>query len=1027
MLKITEYFIDRPRITHMIVVLVFMAGLFSTMTLQREQSPDVSFDMYTISTFYPGASPEDVEINVTDKIEEQLLEVSNIKRLTSVSSENLSIITITLDSESTNIEKTKNELRDAVSRVTGLPDEVTEKPVLKEITATDFPVREMAIYGDADYKTLRNVARDLESRLKEIPGIGRINMSGFRDPEVHIKADVTRLRAMQISLNDIERAIASRNVRATGGTIESFVSEKKIVTLSEYSNINELKNVVLRGNYMGFTTELSQVAEVEQTFEEPRGIYRAFGKRAIHIGINKQTNADIIDVSDELETVLTEFKQSLPQNVKLENLIDYAIYPRTMISIARNNGLAGFILVLAVMFIFLDRRSAFWSAFGIPFSIMAAIIFFQPFGINLNNLTLSILILLLGIVVDDAIVITEKVFSLRREGMPGREAALEGVRQMIKPVSAAIATTILAFAPIWFIPGIMGNFLGSIPLIVTLVLLMSLIEAIWFIPAHIHSGKTVAHKKEAKWFVAFKKFYQRTLVWGLKHRWYTLASFFMALILVFGASGSFLKFLMNQDLNPDFFTVVIELKQGSKLQYTSKKTVVIEKLIEEMVDPNELQSYKTEVGSHNTNPLLSASGDNSHWAMVTVFLRPAAERNTRSETYMERIDQKLITIKENDKDFTRLETVPFGGLDTGSAVEWVLISQNDKLREKFNNKLIAKLKTIEGARNIESTALKGKEELHLKLNYHRLATAGLTAADVAMSLRTAFEGRIVTSVRQNGEDINFRVMVKNPAQYRDHNVLNLPVANYENRLVPMSFFARLEPGDGPAAIYHDRGQRSVTITADVDTEVITSAEINQMLDDTIGKEINSTHGIRYRKGGQALEMAESMTGFGFAFITVIVSIYFILVVIFNSYRQPLLIMSIIPFAIAGVLLTLLLHNLPVTFVSLIGMLGLIGVVVNDTIIMISHLNSKTVQNKVNITRIAVAAKDRFRPVILTTLTTFFGLLPTSYGIGGDIPDIRPMVLTLAWGLVFSTVVTLGFIPVVYSIFKGKKQNETKTA
>jgi len=565
-----------------------------------------------------------------------------------------------------------------------------------------------------------------------------------------------------------------------------------------------------------------------------------------------------------------------------------------------------------------------------------------------------------------------------------------------------------------------ARIMKDIPIIVTLVLIFSLLEAILFIPSHVlHAEPPAKPPRRIKWLDPAKKWYHKNILRAFKNRFKVMVGFALIFLIIIIASGLFLKSMLNQDIDPDVFFIVAEAPQGTSLSRTNNMLSDVEKLIYRNVPKNVMKSYVTYVGHHDMNLIGATSGQYSNWGLIAVYLIPAADRDITSESIIDDLKPKINKLKK-ESNFHRLSVEPLPSLPIGKAVDITYISNDDSMRDKFEKQTLKFLKGIDGVYSIESSNIQGKDEMQLKLNYEKLAQVGLTALDVARTVRTAFDGTVVTSIRREGEDIDYRILVKDPKKYRAEGILELPVANREGRLVPIKHFAGFIEKRGSAVIHHYRGKRSVTITANVDTNKITSLEINELLRDKFGKKAAGIPGFRMKFGGLEEEMEASMQGFYFAIAIVIISVYFILVVLFNSYLQPVLIMSIIPFAVMGVLLTLILHNLPLTFISLLGMLGLIGVVINDTIVIINHLNEECKKHDATFEIIANGSVDRFRPVILTTLTTFAGLLPTSYGIGGDLPDIRPMVLTMAWGLVFSTIITLVFIPLIFSFFKVRK-------
>ena len=1021
MTKIIEYLLKHHKVTNMIVIVIFLAGIFSLLTIQRKTDPDVSMGVMKITTLYPGASPEDVEINVTNKIEDELLEVENIKRMTSLSMENISIITLILDIDTLDQDKIKTNVRDAIGRVTDLPEAVTQKPVISEVTSNNLQLMELAITGNIDEKILRKYTKELEERFKEISGVSKIEKIGYRKREIKIDIDMEKMKKNKLSFMEIMDAIKKRNVRISGGTIESFVSEKNILTLSEYENPMDVKDVIIRSTFSGIQIKLSDVAVIKDDYEVPQIIYRGNGKPGISMLVMAQKTADNIKLSNKLRKEIKAFKKNLPKEINIDIVMDTSDETRTVLGMAGLNGILGFILVLLVMFLFLDSKSAFWAAYGIPFSIFGALIFFKPFGIQLHSAALMTIIIVIGIVVDDAIVISENIYNLKQGGLDNHKATLLGVTTMAGPVIASVLTTIIGFGTILFIGGIFGKFLYSIPVVVFLILTISLIDALFFIPVHVKNiNPPKKIPRRIKWLEPLKSFYHRGLLFAFKYRVIFITGYIFVFIVVLLISVFTMKFVLLDVKDFDYFNVIIEAPQGTSLSKTSEMVTKIERAVEKTVPEKVLNAYTTQIGHHDTELLTGGGGKYSNWALIMVALIPAKNRKIKCEEIMDKL--KEVFKNENiEKKFKRLGVETYGGLNAGKAIDISFISNDDKIRKEFEEEALNFLNGVNGVKDINSSNITGKEEINLKLNYNELAKVNLTALDVAQTVRTAFDGSIVTSIRRDGEDIDYRVKIKDPERFRISNIFDLPIVNNKGQMINLGHLARLDEKPGTAVIKHESAKRAITITANVDNDIITSTEVNIMLMDRFGERVAKIPGLRMKFSGEQEETVKSMIGFLFAAIIAIIAIYFILVIVFDSYLQPVLVMSVIPFAIVGVMLTLFIHRMPISLVPLIGIIGLIGVVVNATIVMISHFNHKIKEQGSSFEVIAEGAKERFRPVILTALTTFAGLLPTAYGIGGDIPSMRPMVLVMAWGLVFATFITLGFTPLIYSVFQVKKE------
>lgn len=1011
MQNIASYFIRRPRIANLILFLIVLVGILSAFNLRRQGYPAINFDIMKITTEYPGASPEDVEVNVTDPIEDELTQVEDIDEIKSMSMENLSMIFVYIDPDATDKKRVRSDIHDAVDRVSDLPSQVTEKPLVEEIRTTNTPVIEVALTGDVSEKELRAYAKALENDLKDVPGVGIIDKVGYNKSEIKIQADQAKIEDRYVSINEIMNAIRSRNVRITGGSLDSYVSEKKIVTFSEYEDPMDVSDVIIRSTFTGKQVRISDVAEVKEGFEEPVILPRANGRRSISLIIMSQERADIITLADGIKKRLERYRESLPANVSATLMYDNSIYTRSLLRMVTSNAIMGFALVLIVMFLFLDWKTAFWTAFGLPIAICGALILFEPFDITINMVTLSAMVLVLGMLVDDAIVIAEKIYQFKEEGMENIQATLAGLKSVFWPVVAAVLTTVLAFMPMLFMTGITGKFIVGIPIVVVLMLGFSLLESTIFLPCHVaHITPPKQAGKRARYIAVARAWYKRRVFWCLANRKKVLGVYMLIFIGVCVAASVWLKFILFPQYDPDIYNVVIEAPRGMPLYETEKKVAEVEAILDEVVPQDIMDSYVTRIGHHDTDVYGGSSGQYSNWALITIYLKPADERAEPSEDLAAELDARFAGIKGLDRVTIQPKD---DGPPVGKPVTVIYTSDDDDLRAKFEKDTLAFLKNIDGVSDIETSNVTGKDELRLMLDYSQMAKLGITAMDVSQTVRAAFEGEVVTSIRKGGEEIDFRVSLLEPKAYRAEGVLDLSIANKSGKLVPLGTFAKFDETAGPSVIHHYDANRSVTITAEVDTKIITSGEASRLVVAKFEPQARKHAGFKMEIGGEEKKTAESMESFFFALVVALIAIYFLLVILFDSYVAPLLIMTAIPFSLIGVFITFMVHGLPLGFIAMIGILGLVGVVVNDAIVMVSHL-SGVCPSGATLESIAKGAADRFRPIVLTTLTTTAGLMPIAYGIGGDLPFIRPMVLALAWGLVFATVISLIFIPLIFS-------------
>lgn len=1011
-----NYFLKKKTLVHVLTILIVFGGLYSMFHIKRSTYPDVEFDIMMIQTTYPGASAEDVEINVTKKIEDEIKEVRDVEKYLSNSIENFSVVYVWIDQEADDRDQVKDDIRRAVDQVTDLPKEVTEKPKVEELKSSNVAVLEVAISGTAEEFVLRKFAKDVEDDIKEINGVGSVEKVGYRDREARIYVDLKKLDDYYLSIDEVMLAIQNRNVRDSGGTLESFTDEKKIVTFSEFGDVKDVEDVILRKTFQGKSVRLKDVARVIDGFEDFDVIQRAEMKNSINLLIRSQSNADIIDISQEIQSLLQRANKNKPEGVNINLVIDYSRYTESLLSIVLNNAVIGFLLVLIVLFVFLDRTTAFWTALGIPVSFLGALIFFPVFNIDINFISLITLVLVLGMLVDDAIVVAENISRHREMGKNPMQAAIEAVKEVVWPVTTTVTTTIVAFMSLYFMIGVSGKFVRQIPYVVILALGMSLFESLFMLPSHVTYSK-FHPAKNLKWFDKLKEKYGMFISWVVGHRAKTLVGFIGFLILSFGVFFGLMRVELFPYDDVDVFYVVAEMPEGTSLEQTADKMKEVEELVDTL-PRSAMQNYTTIVGHHDRDVYGVTAGLKSNWALVTVVLKPARDRDFSSEDLIQKVEKGLLKIE----GFKRLETDKFNdGPPVGKPITMTFVSNDNQVRRQFADDLMTYLKSIPGTKSLEMDEILGKKELRLKPDYEKMAELQINSAQLARTIRAAFNGLVVTDITKGGEDIEFRVQLAEEQRTHLETLQELTVLNGQGKLIPIGEFTDLEEGRGYQSIRHYNGRRSITITGDVDNTIITGQEVNDKIYDQFEEKVKAVPGLRMIVGGEEKATQESMLSFAVALVISLIIIYFLLTLLFDSFMQPLIIVSVVPFGLAGVIWTFFVNNMPLSFLGIIGTLGLLGVMVNDSLVMVSHLKDLKVKHgkEFSLDHLKQGCLDRLRPVILTTVTTVVGLIPTILGVGGYEPFVVPLVLSLAGGLVFATPITLVLVPTLYSLFAKK--------
>ena len=1016
---LSKFLLKRPLVVNLLTLVILLLGILVLTSVNRATYPDVNFELMMVTTEYPGASSEDVEVNVTNKIEEKLEEVDGIDRVRSLSLENLSLIYIWLDLNATDPQAIKTDIRNAVDRVSDLPSEVSYKPSIEEFKSGNLPLMEIAVTGGKDEGERRLIAEALEDRIKDLSGVARITKNGYRKREIKIKADPKKLRRKKVSLVEIAKALKERNLRVSGGNFSSPGYLKKVITYSEFKDIEDVKNLIIRSNYSGRQVYLKDVAEVTEGYQKAKVLTKTNGSPSINLVVRAQAKADIIDLSDDIKTTIDELKKGFPKGVKAQIVNNMSYYTNSLLRIVQNNALIGGLFVIISLVVFLSKKVAFWTAFGIPLSLLGAVIFFPTLGVSINIITLITMILVLGLLVDDAIVVAENITRHREMGKEQVNAAIDGVREMFWPVTTTIITTILAFLPMFFLSGILGRFIYTIPVVVVAALIFSLFECTCLLPAHVAMGKSTGKDKEAVWWTRIKNLYEELLKGFLKRRFLTILLF----IGFLGFSGVLFKAKMTYVLFPyndvDSLFVLAEMPEGTPLQTTSKKMEAVEAFVSKVAG-KESSGYITTIGHHDTDPYGATGGQKENHALITLILKPAIQRAKTSETIMRDIEKGLLDLTKK-QGFTKLWTKKYkDGPPVGRPVTLSVVTKNTELRNKVSKDIFDFLSRVKGVVDLESDMKEGQNELRIIPNYYKMGRLGVTVETVAHTLRVAFQGSVPTKIVQEGEEIDFRLQISKKGFEDEREILKkVQVMNQRGRLLDLLPLVKLQEVRGQTIIRHYNGKPSVTISSDLDEKLTTSKKVKQLIQEKFKGQIEGTPGLQIVFGGEEKATEESIQDFIIAFPFCILGIYFVLVILFNSLIQPFIILATIPFGLAGVVISFYVFNLPLSFLGMIGSLGLVGIIVNDGLIMVSHLNQISMGRELTMELVLKGAKDRFRAVMLTTVTTVLGMAPTIFGIGGYEPFLVPIVLAVAGGLIFATTLILIFIPILYS-FKIKK-------
>ena len=1015
--RLFRFLENNKLLINVIILSIIIISVISMFQIKQDLIPQASPDVISATIFYPGAAAKDVEQNAIIPIENKLKNIIGIKEYNSISLENSGRVVIYIDQNADNVKSVKDEIFRELNNIPYLTEEV-EGVIVKDLNPKLRPVYEIGIYpkkgSNITKKELYDFIDGLEDELLDIKEVGDITKEGYSDREIKIKVNPERIDNYYISLNEIIDSIKIRNVRSLGGSLQSVHRDKNIVTIGEFEDPLDVGEVIIRSDFEGNRVIINDIAKIEDDYKRKNVEIKINGNDGVTLKIIKKADADIVKTVKKIKKYLNSIRYVIPENIEISRISDASLSIVSLLKVLKSNALIGFIFVFIILFIFLqDFRTSFWIAFGIPFVIMITIIILNQIGFSLNLISLLALITLMGMLVDDGIVISEIIYEYKSKGMPPIEAAIKGTKDVIAPVAVSSITTIVAFLPMLSMGGMMGKFIFVFPIIVAITLLASLLEAGTFLPIHLAHSK-IRKNKKANWFDPIAKAYERILSILLKWRYLILLIFIILFIFTIKIVQKPVKnFVLLDDDSSDKILIKLEAETGINLSTTSNYTKKIEKIITNKIKPEELISTKTSVGHHITNGMKN-KGYHENWALIEVNLVPLTERERNADEIIDKLRNNINTksIHEFKKIIMQKEVF---GPPMGDPVDIKLISKDEGKVLTLMKGIEDYLKTIDGVIDIDNDQKRNKDEIKIDFDYKKMAKLGINVSTVANIVRTAYEGVIATTIIKSNEELDFRVQIDDSFQTNEVFLQNLLIPNIKGNLVKLKDIASFINDKSSASINHYNGNKVITVTANIDQTITTSRKVT--------KEVRKMYkgnipGVKILFGGESSETKDTIKDLAFSFLLSIILIYFILIVLFKSISQPLLIMMTIPFAIAGALIGLVLSGFPLSLMAAIGIIGLCGVVVNDNIVMIDFINKIFKENKGKrkiISLIAEGAKKRLRPVILTTVTTIAALIPTIYGIGGYAGRITPVAIIMAYGLAFDTLVTLIYLPCLYLI------------
>ncbi len=1015
-MNLPKFSISQPVLVNMGVVLVLVAGVGTFTTMIKEEWPDIGATHAQITVAYPGASPREVEKLVIVPIEDRIDTVQEIKTITSVSSEGRGRLFVEFNPNVSDYDLRLQELQREVGATPDLPDEVGA-PVVKSFRFGNSRVIDLALNGQVPEAVLQRAARDLEDDLKRIPGVERVEVVGKREREIWVEISPHAMHSYNLALQDVIVALQRANQNVSGGTVESGAQEYLVRTVGEVGTITGLNSLVVKRGPYGEHVYLSDVATLRDTFEKPLTLGRINGQPSVRFELHKVVGGDALDIVATARRVATAHRADLPPGLEIVEFHNSAEELEKRLSSLYSNGLLGLVLVLGCLYAFVGTRPAIMTAAGIPFSLLFAFVILNLVGITINSLVLFSLIIVLGMIVDDAIVVTENVYRYYEQGESREAAVIKGVNEVFWPVVSAVLTTIAAFLPLMLMSGWLGKYMAFIPKTAIIVLGCSLVECLFVLPSHLYDfpprrAQAVAagqSSQRRQWLRSLMARYARLLRWCLRRRYAVVGCVLVAATgAIWLVKSGRLEIILFGGRDASNVEVQFEVAEGTKLEETLKAATILEAT--SMNLPKEEYNWVfTNVGSKG-------------WRAERAYVSNAGrvDLDLVHHTDRDRSSKDIISeLRRIVADYPVLRNVIFHeefiGPAAGEAVELAISGPDFETLRELSAQVRAFLAEQPGVSDARDNFLAGKDEVQILVDEEKAHLSGLDLRRVAETARAALFGVEATAFYDDDEDVPVRVRYHQAAREDFTNLEWLEIVNAQGERVPFTNVARTVRKPGLARIIRRQGERTVTVYANVDDDVTTSQRVNEALKAAFEPRLAAYPGYDFHFGGEYEETNESVASLFQAFFIGAVLIYMILGTQFKSFIQPLVVLAAVPFSFIGVVVGFLLLDEPLGMMSLIGVIALVGIVVNDSLILVDFINRSRATGSGKQESIVRSGMVRLRPILLTSVTTIAGLMPMAIGVLGVDDFLRPMAISIACGLTFATILTLIYIPVFYAI------------
>ncbi|MBT4092269.1 MAG: efflux RND transporter permease subunit [Deltaproteobacteria bacterium] len=1013
---------------NILMVIIILSGLVAASKMIREFFPEFSLDLITITIVYPGANPEEVEEGISRKVESAIEAIEGVKQYTTKSMENVSLTTIEV-TDGYSVDKVLDRVRSNINGIATFPVNA-EKPVITDLS-TQESVMIMGLSGDISERRLKEWAENMKDEIVALPQVSRANIFGVRNYEIAIEVSEKTLQAYGLTFSQVVNTIRRENLNLAGGTIKTKGEEIRIRTVGRKYTGEDLKNIVILARPSGEMVTLDKLAVIHDGFTEAPILATINGERAVLLSIIKTSIEDTLTITNAMNKFINQKKTQLPEGVGITIIYETSVMLRARINLLLKNGVIGLVLVFLILWMFLDLRLSFWSGMGIPISLAGGFVILWGVGGTVNMISLFGFLMVLGIVVDDAIVVGEAIFYHRTQGKSALNAVVEGVSEVGMPVVAAVTTTIVAFLPLMYVGGIMGKFIAILPVVVIACLAISLLECLLLLPAHLNHlpdprREVLKRNKFSRWIHSFHELTAKGLLWLIKktyipflrkalHWRYIALSVAIAILLLcvgFIRAG-IIKFEVMPEVDGFIMIANVEFPNGTPVSITQKAVKQVEEALVRMADKTKTKTGEPLLKDRLVMVGQAAGGSSSgpHLGGIIVTMIASEQRGIHSKDIRIAWEKEVGAIP----GIKTLKISGMGGGPPGAPIEVWVQGQNLDQILLASEDLKARLRQFDGTFQIQTDFSQGKNEIRLELK-PEARTLGLTVNDLATQVYTGYFGEDAVRIQRGRDDIRIKVRYSASERERLSDFRRIRIRTNRGYEVPLHSVARITFAPGFSTITRSNGMRRVVVSSEVDNNKTNANEIvSEMLKSYIPDLAARYPRLRFTFQGEKKRMSESFSSLYIGYPLAMIGIFFIIATMFRSYVQPLLISMTIPFGLIGAILGHLVLGYNFTMMSIFGVVALAGVVVNDAIVLIERVNENLAEGMPFLDAILNAGARRFRAIFLTTISTVGGLAPLIMETDFQAKFLIPMAISIAAGVGFATVLTLVLLPSLYMI------------